>query len=250
MVALAAAATNSVAITQTNQTSSVRRTILENGLTLLIKEDHSAPVVSAQAWCRAGSVTEGRWMGAGLSHVLEHMLFKGTTTRGVAQIAQEIEDKGGYINAYTSFQQTVFYINIPSENWKTAVDILADCMMNATIPNEELLKEKQVILREMAMNVDDPGRRSSLMLWATAYTTHPFRHPVIGYPDIYNGITRDNVVAYYKEHYVPNNLIFVIVGDVNADEIETRLRELTKDFKMGAIEPATVLPEPPQLSLR
>ena len=250
MAALAAMATNSMAITQTNHTLSARKTILDNGLTLLVKEDHSAPVVSAQAWCRAGSITEGRWMGAGLSHVLEHMLFKGTTTRGVAQIAQEIEDKGGYINAYTSFQQTVFHINIPSENWKTAVDILADCMMNATIPEEELLKEKQVILREMAMNVDDPGRRSSLMLWATAYTTHPFRHPVIGYPDIYNRITRDDVVAYYKEHYVPNNLIFVVVGDINADEIEARVRELTKDFKMGAIEPATVLPEPPQLSTR
>jgi len=250
MAALAATATNSMAITQTNHTLSARKTILENGLTLLVKEDHSAPIVSAQAWCRAGSITEGRWMGAGLSHVLEHMLFKGTTTRGVAQIAQEIEDKGGYINAYTSFQQTVFHINIPSENWKTAVDILADCMMNATIPEEELLKEKQVILREMAMNVDDPDRRASRMLWATAYTTHPFRHPVIGYPDIYNRITRDDVISYYKRMYVPNNLVFVVAGDVNADEVAARLRELTKDFKMGAIEPATVPPEPPQLSTR
>jgi predicted Zn-dependent peptidase len=86
-----------MAITQSNHTSSVRKTILENGLTLLVKEDQSALVVSAQGWCRAGSVTKGRWMGAGLSHVLEHMLFKGTTTRGVAQIAQEIEDKGGCV---------------------------------------------------------------------------------------------------------------------------------------------------------
>src|SRR2546422_8104823 len=83
----------------------VRKTILDNGLTILVREDHSAPVVTAQAWCRAGSVTEGRWMGAGLSHVLEHMLFKGTTTRAVAGIAQEIASKGGYINAYTSFEQ-------------------------------------------------------------------------------------------------------------------------------------------------
>jgi zinc protease len=242
--------TVSMAATETAHPSPVRKVILDNGLTILVREDHSAPVVTAQAWCRAGSITEGRWMGAGLSHVLEHMLFKGTTTRGVSGIAREVEREGGSINAYTSFEQTVYYINIPSENWQTAVDILADCMQHATIPEDELLKEKQVILREMAMNVDDPGRRSNRMLWSTAYTTHPYRHPVIGYPDIYNQISRDDVVAYYKRMYVPNNLVFVVVGDVNADEVIARLRELTKDFKMGAIEPPTIQTEPPQVSTR
>ena len=235
---------------QTLNAPPVHKAVLDNGLTLLVREDHSAPVVSAQAWVRAGSITEGPWLGAGLSHVLEHMLFKGTTTRGVAQIAQEIEDKGGYMNAYTSFEQTVFYINIPSENWQTAVDILADCTQHATIPEAELLKEKQVILREMAMNNDDPNRRADRMLWATAYTTHPYRLPVIGYPDIYNRVTRDDVVAYYKRHYVPNNLVFVVVGDVNAAQVEQELRDLTKDAKMGALEPSFVPPEPPQLSVR
>lgn len=235
---------------QTYSASPVQKIILDNGLTVLVREDRSAPVVTAQAWCRAGSVTEGKWMGAGLSHVLEHMLFKGTTKRGVAQIAQEVEDKGGYINAYTSFEQTVYYINLPSENWRSAVDILADCMMNATIPEEELLKEKEVILREMAMNVDDPVRRSNRMLWATAYTTHPYRHPVIGYPDIYNRITRDDVVSYYKKFYVPNNLMFVVVGDIKAGDVVASLRELTKDFKMGPIEPVEIPAEPPQLSRR
>jgi zinc protease len=240
----------SMATAQTSNAPPVQKVVFDNGLTLLVREDHSAPVVSAQAWVRAGSITEGRWMGAGLSHVLEHMLFKGTTTRGVADIAQQIENKGGYINAFTSFEQTVFHINIPSENWQTAVDILADCMINATIPEEELAKEKKVILREMAMNVDDPDRRASRTLWNTAYTTHPYRHPVIGYPDIYNRITRDDVVTYYKHMYVPNNIVFVIVGDVKAADVEAKLRELTKDFKMNAIEPAFVPAEPSQLSTR
>jgi zinc protease len=231
-------------------TSPVQKIILDNGLTILVREDHSAPVVTAQAWCRAGSVTEGKQMGAGLSHVLEHMLFKGTTTRGVAQIAQEIEAKGGFINAYTSFEQTVYYINLPSENWRTSVDILADCMMNATIPEDELKKEKEVILREMAMNVDDPHRRANRTLWATAYTTHPYRHPVIGYRDIYDKISRDDVFAYYKKMYTPNNLVFVVVGDINAAAVVARLTELTKNFKMSAIEPLVVPAEPAQLSLR
>jgi len=230
--------------------SPVHKRVLDNGLTILVREDPSAPVVTAQAWVRAGSITEAEWMGAGLSHVLEHMLFKGTKTRGVAQIAQEIENKGGYINAYTSFEQTVYYINIPSENWTTAVDILADCMMNATIPAEELLKEKQVILREMAMNEDNPDRRASRQLWATAYTVHPYRHPVIGYPDVYNRTTRDDVFAYYQRHYIPNNMMFVVVGNVQATEVIAHIAELTKDFKMGALPPAYVPAEPPQLNTR
>ncbi len=241
---------SAAAFSMPTHTAPVQKVILDNGLTILVREDHSAPVVTAQAWCRAGSITEGKQMGAGLSHVLEHMLFKGTTTRGVAQIAQEVEDKGGYINAYTSYEQTVYYINIPAENWQTAVDILADCMMNATIPEDELRKEKEVILREMAMNVDDPVRRSNRILWATAYITHPYRHPVIGYPDIYNKITRDDVVAYYKKFYVPNNLVFVVVGDIKAAEVIAHIRTLTKGFKMGAIEPLQLSAEPPQLSTR
>jgi zinc protease len=242
--------TTNISRAQSTNGLPVHKVVLDNGLTLLVREDHSAPIVSAQAWVRAGSITEGRWMGAGLSHVLEHMLFKGTPTRGVAQIAQEIEDKGGSVNAYTSFEQTVYHINIPSESWRTAVDILADCMMNATIPEDELLKEKQVILREMAMNQDDPNRRADRMLWSTAYTTHPYRHPVIGYPDIYNRVTREDVVAYYKQHYVPNNMVFVAVGDIKIADVEAEVRKLTKDFKMSALEPAVILEEPPQVSTR
>jgi zinc protease len=228
----------------------VRKTILDNGLTILIREDHSAPVVSAQAWCRAGSITEGKYLGAGISHVLEHMLFKGTPTRAVGAIPHAVQRAGGDMNAYTSFEQTVYHIDLPAENWQTAVDILADCMMNASIPDDELLKEKQVILREMAMGVDDPGRRADRLQWSTAFTAHPYRHPVIGYPDIYNRITRDDVVGYYKKMYVPNNLIFVIVGDVNAPAVEAHLRELVKDFKMNTVEPVAIPLEPPQVSCR
>jgi zinc protease len=249
---VAAVLTGSVAMATDQPTglAPVRKVVLDNGLTVLVREDHSAPVVTAQLWVRAGSITEGKWMGAGLSHVLEHMLFKGTPTRGIAGIAQEVERKGGYINAYTSFEETVFYINLPAENWQTAVDILADCMMNATIPEVELQKEKQVILREMAMRMDDPARRSSSMLWNTAYIAHPYRHPVIGYKEIYDRTTRADVVEYYKKMYVPNNLVFVVVGDVNADQVVARLRELTKDFKMNAVEPATIPAEPQQVSTR
>ena len=95
-------------------------TTLENGLTIIVREDHNAPVVSAQAWCAAGSIHEGKWLGAGLSHVLEHMLFKGTTTRPGSRIDQEVQEAGGYMNAYTSFDRTVYHIDVPNTGAVTA----------------------------------------------------------------------------------------------------------------------------------
>src|SRR4249920_2161501 len=137
----------------------VQLVTLENGLTLIIREDHSAPVVSAQVWCKAGSIDEGKWLGAGLSHVLEHMLFKGTTTRAAGRLDQEVQDAGGYMNAYTSFDRTVYWINVPNTGAPVAIDILCDIMQNATLPADELGKEMDVIRREMDMNQDDPGQR-------------------------------------------------------------------------------------------
>src|SRR5262245_35465242 len=179
--------------------SGVRLTTLENGLTLFIREDHSAPVVSAQAWCKAGSIDEGRWLGAGLSHVLEHMLFKGTSTRPASRIDQEVQEAGGYMNAYTSFDRTVYWINVPNTGARGAIDILCDIMQNAALPAEELAKEMDVIRREMDMGQDDPGHRSARRLFETAYTRSPYRFTVIGYPDIFNELKREDIFHYYHE---------------------------------------------------
>ena len=135
----------------------VKITTLENGLTLIVREDHSAPVVSAQAWAMAGSIHEGRWLGAGLSHVLEHMLFKGTTTRAGSRIDQEVQEAGGYMNAYTSFDRTVYHIDVPNTGARVAIDILCDIMQHASLPPDDLAKELDVIRREMDMGQDDPG---------------------------------------------------------------------------------------------
>src|SRR5215203_2790280 len=175
----------------------VRVTTLNNGLTIIVREDHSAPVVSAQAWCRTGSIDEGKWLGAGLSHVLEHMLFKGTTTRGAGRIDQEVQDVGGYMNAYTSFDRTVYWINAPNTGARVAIDVLCDIMQNATLPADELAKEMDVIRREMDMNEDDPGRKASRRLFETAYTRSPYRFTVIGYPQIFNALQPADITGYY-----------------------------------------------------
>ena len=225
-------------------------TTLENGLTLIVREDHSAPVVSAQAWAMAGSIHEGRWLGAGLSHVLEHMLFKGTTTRAGSRIDQEVQEAGGYMNAYTSFDRTVYHIDVPNTGARVAIDILCDIMQHASLPPDELAKELDVIRREMDMGQDDPGRRSGRRLFETAYTKSPYRFTVIGYLDIFNELKPDDIRGYYTEKYAPNNVFFLIVGDVKPDEVVAQIRAAYAQAKARS-HPSVVLPaEPRQTAAR
>ena len=222
----------------------------DNGLTLIVDEDHSAPVASVQAWCATGSINEGKWMGAGLSHILEHMLFKGTRDRKAGDIARQIQDRGGYINAYTSFDRTVFWIDVPSDGASEALSILSDAVMNSTLPEDEYTREQEVIRREFAMGFDDPGRQSSQLMLRTVFSESPFRHPVIGYLDVYNQLKRDDVMSYYKTRYVPNNLTFVVAGDVSAEKIRAQLEEAFKNYPRHALEPVFVEKEPEQIGRR
>ncbi len=228
----------------------VRLSTLPNGLTLIIREDHSAPVVSAQAWCKAGSIDEGRWLGAGLSHCLEHMLFKGTATRPASRIDQEVQEAGGYMNAYTSFDRTVYWINVPNTGARVAIDILCDIMQHAALPADELAKEMDVIRREMDMNQDDPGHRSARRLFETAYTRSPYRCTVIGYPDIFNDLKREDIFSFYRDKYAPNNVFFVVVGDIKADEVEEQIRAAFAHAKARPLPPAVLPEEPPQMAAR
>jgi len=228
----------------------VRVATLDNGLHIIVREDHSAPVVSAQAWCMAGSIHEDKWLGAGLSHVLEHMLFKGTTTRPGSRIDQEVQEAGGYMNAYTSFDRTVYHIDVPNTGARIAIDILCDIFQHATLPPEEMEKEKQVILREMDMNVDDPGRRASRRLFETAYTRSPYRLTVIGYPDIFQALGSQDIRNYYQEKYAPNNVFYVVVGDVKSEEVIAQIRDAYAATKARALPPALLADEPRQTAPR
>ena len=225
-------------------------TTLPNGLGIITLEDHSSPVVAAQVWCRAGSINEGTRLGAGLSHVLEHMLFKGTETRDGGQIDREVQEAGGYMNAYTSFDHTVYLINAPSSGLNVALDILSDIVQHATLPEDELIKEKDVILREMDMLQDDPSRRASRRLFETAYTRSPYRYPIIGLPDIYNELKREDIFGYYREKYCPNNLYFVVVGDIDSSAVVDRISKAFENTPARSLPPEFLPTEPPQTSSR
>ena len=228
----------------------VKVTTLENGLVIIVREDHSAPVVSAQAWANTGSIHEDRWLGAGLSHVLEHMLFKGTTTRPGSRIDQEVQEAGGYMNAYTSFDRTVYHIDVPNTGARTAIDILCDIMQNASLPPDELAKELDVIRREMDMGQDDPNRRSGRRLFETAYTRSPYRYTVIGYLDIFNELKPEDIRGYYTQRYAPNNVFYVVVGDVNHDQVVGQIKECYAKSKARALPPLVLPAEPRQTAAR
>jgi zinc protease len=228
----------------------VKLTTLDNGLIIIVREDHSAPVVSAQAWAMAGSIHEDKWLGAGLSHVLEHMLFKGTTTRPGSRIDQEVQEAGGYMNAYTSFDRTVYHIDVPNTGATTAIDILCDIMQHASLPPEELAKELDVIRREMDMGQDDPGRRASRRLFEVAYTKSPYRFTIIGYLDIFNELRPADIREYYMEKYAPNNMFYVVAGDVKNDDVVAQIKKAYATTKARAMSPVVLPQEPQQTAAR
>ena len=228
----------------------VERTVLPNGVTLIQKRDSSAALASVQVWVKTGSVHEDAHLGAGLSHYLEHMLFKGTERRAGRDISATVQAHGGYINAYTTFDRTVYYIDLPSEHAAVAIDLLADAVLHSTLPTDEVAKEKDVILREIAMTRDDPDNRLWDTLFSAAFREHPYRQPIIGHRDVFSAVTREDLHAYYRARYVPNNLVVVIVGDV--DLAATRA-EVEKHFGVAPrvrLAPVLVPDEPPQLALR
>ena len=195
----------------------VHRTELPNGLVLLVQPDDAAPVASVQVWVKTGSQHEGALLGAGLSHYLEHLLFKGTGKRVGREISATVQAHGGQINAYTTYDRTVYYIDLPAPHLEVAVDLLADMTLHSTLPADEVARERDVILREIAMGDDDHDRRHWDALARTVFKSHPLREPVIGHRDVFSAVSRDELLAYYQERYAPNNLVVVIAGDITPE---------------------------------
>ncbi len=231
-------------------TRGLSRFVLDNGLVVLVREDPSDPMASAQVWLGTGSADEQDYLGGGLSHWMEHMIFKGTPARPPGAIARAIHDRGGYINAYTTLDRTVFLAEVPAPDWRLALEVLADALANASFPEDEWAREKEVIRREMAMDQDSPDRRLSRLLFETAYRAHPYRAPVIGYPDVFAALSRQDLLAFFRRHYAPDNLILVLAGNVRAAEAAAAIRELFGPWPRRARPPVTRPAEPDQAAAR
>lgn len=226
------------------------RRVLDNGMTVLVREDHTSAISSVQLWVKTGSIHEDEFLGAGLSHFLEHMLFKGTERRKVKQISREVQSLGGHINAYTTFDRTVYFIDLPSEHTRRAMDILSDAGFNAKLPADQADKERDVILREIDMGMDDPDRRLGRALFETAFKRHPYRYPVIGYRDVFETVGPDDLSGYYQSRYVPNNMALVVVGDVEVEHVVEWAEELFGRVKRKRLAEIYIPDEPAMLAAR
>ena len=223
---------------------------LTNGVNLLVAEQHTSPVASVQAWCETGSIHESEQLGAGLTHLLEHMLFKGTATRSATEISEQIHQAGGYMNAYTSFDRTVFWVDCPAAAVELSLEILGDMLFQSRIDPADLAKEMDVIRREFEMGYDDPDRVLSHLAFATAYQRHPSRYPVIGLRRIFDRTTHAEVMSYYRSRCVPDNVFVVVTGDVIATEVRDWANQAFGQAESAPLRPVLVPSEPQQLAPR
>ena len=196
---------------------------LSNGLEIVLKENHFSKVVSVQCWIKAGALHESPEE-RGMAHVVEHMLFKGTPSRKMGEIGTLVEGWGGEINAYTTFERTVYYMNLISKHAYDGVDLLADAVFNSSFDAEELEREIQVILEEIRRGLDDPGGKMGRRLFELCYEGTEAGRPIIGFEPEVAEFTRERVVAFHQKWYQPDNMTFVIVGDFESKAMLAHLK--------------------------
>lgn len=195
---------------------------LDNGLEVILEENHASPVVAFQAWVKIGSADEPPEL-AGIAHVFEHMLFKGTKRRGVGQIAREVESCGGEINAWTSHDETVYHLVLASQFFDTGLDILADTLMNSSFDAGELERERKVVLEEIKQGIDDPERQAGQGLFRTLFDAHPYGRPIIGNEATVAKLKREDILAFFAKHYVGSNVTLVVVGDFDSSIAKSKI---------------------------
>jgi len=202
------------------------KVILKNGLTVLIREQQAVPLVTVTTYVKAGYFDEDDRI-SGISHVIEHMFFKGTSKRGVGEIARQTQALGGYLNASTYYDRTVYHTEVPAENLKQALEIQADALLNSAFDAGELKKEIEVVLQENNRKLDNPPAVTAEKLYETAFQQHRMKRWRIGTPDGLRALTRDDIVAYVKKYYRPSNIILSIAGKV---DVEETIAEVVKHY--------------------
>jgi len=223
----------------------VQRTVLENGLVVLTKEVHAAPIVSTVIVYRVGSRNEELGQ-TGKSHFLEHMLFKGTDRYRKGEIDLITLRNGGANNAFTGEDYTAYFFNFSSDRWQVALEIEANRMTNNTFVPAEYNPEKQVVIEELKINLDSPWGALWQEVQATAFREHPYRNPVVGWIQDLERATAEEMEAYYRRFYHPNNAVLVIVGDFETQPVLARVRELFGSISRGPDAPPLRIVEPAQ----
>jgi zinc protease len=194
------------------------REVLPNGVVLIVQEHRASDVVALQLWVRVGGRDESP-AELGLTHYMEHMVFKGTPTRPPGSIDTLLEGLGGNSNAFTSYDYTHYDVVVPAEDLLAAAELLADIAVNSSFVSQELESEKKVVFEEMSLTQDDPERYLTRRLSEAAYPGHPYGRPILGTRELVERLTRDTLAAYYHKHYIPGNMVLVVVGAVTPAQV-------------------------------
>ena len=208
--------------------------VLDNGLTILLRESHLAPVVELQIWTQVGSADE-RPGEEGLAHFHEHMLFKGTARRGVGEVAGEIEGLGGQINAYTSFDSTVYHATLPSAAWRDGLDVLTDAVRNSIFDEQEVQREREVVLEEIKRSEDTPGHVLGDLAFRACYPDHPYGLPILGPASNVARFDRAQVRRFFERWYTPDHMAVVAVGDFDCEEVASEIARQFADATPGDV---------------
>lgn len=211
----------------------VNKTILDNGLKVVTEQIESVKSVSVGIWVKTGSRNESVEQ-AGITHFLEHMLFKGTESRSSYDIAMSMESVGGYLNAFTSSEYTCYYSRCLNSKLERALDVLTDMILHPTFPEDEMEKEKKVVLEEMKMYRDNPQEYLFEEFSGFVFREHPLGRPVIGYEETVSSFERQDLYAYMEERYRPDNLLVAVAGNADHD----RVVKLVQGYfgKVGSVE--------------
>jgi zinc protease len=219
---------------------------LSNGLTVILVEDHTVPVVSYQTWFRVGSVDEHPGI-TGISHLFEHMMFKGTPKYGPKEFFQQLEAKGAEVNAFTTRDYTVYHETFVPTLLEKVIEMESDRMANLKLNDENLNSERLVVLEERRLRTDNtPEGKMDEAIWALAYQTHPYHWPVIGYPQDVLSLKVPEVVEYFKAHYQPENASIVVVGDIDAQATFELIKKYYAAVPAQPKPKRDILPEPGQ----
>jgi zinc protease len=223
----------------------VVREIFPNGVHVLVEERPTSDIVAVQLWVKAGARDEAP-REHGLAHYLEHMVFKGTPTRRTDFVDRELERLGGRINASTSVDYTDYHVVLPAGPVAPAIEMLADISTNALLDDQELEREKRVVLEEMRRSDDDPGRILDQRLFEAAFSGHPYGHRVLGSPEVVRNLSRERLLAFYRRQYVPEAFTLVVVGPIDAAEVLAAARRALGHLPRGEVARLPV-PSPTEL---
>ncbi|MGE4132887.1 MAG: M16 family metallopeptidase [Bdellovibrionales bacterium] len=203
---------------------------LKNGMKVVLVESHKSPVLSIQMWVRTGSADEKKGE-EGISHFIEHLVFKGSRRFKVGEIAAAVEGAGGELNAFTSFDQTVFYVTISKQFQNVGLEVISEMMGFPTFDEKEINNEREVVIEEIKRSNDSPHQQASRLLFSTVYKKHPYGIPVIGFPENITNVSREQLVQYYRARYSPQNMTLVVAGDFEAPNMRKLIQKQFGDFE-------------------